>query len=314
MNADSAMYRAIADGGNTVRFFRQDMNKQNSVRVQIEGKLHRALERGELKVHYQPFVATATGRMIGGEALLRWESPELDGFVSPAVFIPLLEETGLIMPVGEWVLGCALDEVARWRALAGDTLVVAVNVSAVQLADDELPRKVAEMLAERQLDPGCLEIELTESAVMRDPQRGIRLLREFKILGIQISMDDFGTGYSSLSYLKQLPIGTLKIDRSFVMDVPGDQEAVTIVRAIVAMGHSLGLQVIAEGVGSQTQANFLGEAGADILQGYLYSAALPAEDFFQRLQAQHASFCSHAPPPGLPALAGERQRDCRKRG
>jgi len=315
MNADSAMYQAIADGGNTVRFFRQDMNRENSVRVQIEGRLHRALERGELKVFYQPFVSAATRRVVGGEALLRWENPELDGFVSPSVFIPLLEETGLIMPVGEWVLGCALDEVARWRALAGDTLVVAVNVSAVQLADDELPRKVATMLAERELDPGCLEIELTESAVMRDPQRGIRLLREFKILGIQISMDDFGTGYSSLSYLKQLPIGVLKIDRSFVMDTPGDGEAVTIVRAIIAMGHSLGLHVIAEGVESQAQADFLGEAGADILQGYFCSAAVPAEDFYHRLQAQHALVDKPGRPAGLRALAGsgDRRRERAKR-
>lgn len=273
-NAEAAMYRAIADGGNTIRFFSQDMNDQAAVRVRIEGRLHRALERGEFAVYFQPFVAAQSGRLLGAEALLRWQHHYDDTPTSPALFIPLLEETGLIGEVGEWALRRALEEASRWPS-GEDAPFVAVNFSAVQLAAPHLVRKVAQALAEYDFPPNRLEIELTESAMMRDPEHGIRLLHELKDLGVRLSIDDFGTGYSSLSYLKQLPVDTLKIDRSFVLDAPGQEDATAIARTVIAMGHSLGLHVIAEGVENSEQLTFLREAGVDILQGYLFAKPLP---------------------------------------
>lgn len=280
-NADSAMYQAIGDGGNTVRFFHQDMNEHSIQRLQLEGKLHHALDRGEFSVCFQPFIEPTTGRLIGAEALLRWTHPDVGSYSNPAAFIPLLEETGLITSVGEWVIVRAIEEATAWRDLADKDMVVAVNLSAVQLADDNFPQRLEKIIRAHGLQPHNLEIELTESTVMKDPVRGIRLLGELRALGVQISVDDFGTGYSSLSYLKRLPITTLKIDRSFVMDIPEDDQALTIAQAIIAMGHSLGLQIIAEGIESPAQANILRDAGVDIAQGYFYGHPMSARDFRQ---------------------------------
>ena len=277
-NADSAMYQAIQDGGNTFRFFSQEMNERSLERVRMEGKLHHALSRNEMDVHFQPFVCAHSGRIVGAEALLRWNCPELGGAISPGTFVPLLEDTGLILKVGEWVMERACAAVKRWRAQTGEPLFVAINLSAMQLVDPELRDKVAHLLQTLELAPSALEIELTESAVMRDASRGIALMRQLKELGVHLSVDDFGTGYSSLSYLKQLPIGTLKIDRSFVMDIPEDGEAASIARAIIAMGHSLSLKIIAEGVETAAQANFLRESGVDIFQGFYYSRPLKSDD------------------------------------
>lgn len=281
-NADSAMYKAIEEGGNTYRFFRQNMNEHAAERVQLESRLHHALERGELSVHFQPFVSTGTGRIAGAEALLRWSCPELGGNVSPVTFIPLLEEIGLIRQVGEWVLHQACAEVSRWQAVSKDRLFVAVNISALQLTAD-LPQLVAAAIAEHDIEPGQLEIELTESAIMRDAEHGVRILYELKALGVKLSIDDFGTGYSSLSYLKSLPMSTLKIDRSFVLDIPRDPEAVSITRAILALGHALHLHIIAEGVETKEQAEFLCQSGCDLLQGYYFAKALPATEFLRLL-------------------------------
>jgi len=298
-NADSAMYSAIENGGNTYRFFQQEMNQNSAERMRIEGKLHGALERGELMVYFQPLVSARTGKIAGAEALLRWYHPDLGGFVSPATFIPLLEETGLIVDVGEWVLRTACLENHRWREITGDDYFVAVNLSAIQLTDSLLLSKVGAILEELNFPPQHLEIELTESAIMRDAVGGIQLLNELKNMGIALSIDDFGTGYSSLSYLKQLPIDTLKIDRSFICDTPGDREAASITRAIVALGHSLQLEIIAEGVETAEQVCFLREAGVDILQGFYLSCAVSAADFSNLVAAgayQLPSTATHSGP------------------
>jgi EAL domain-containing protein (putative c-di-GMP-specific phosphodiesterase class I) len=284
-NADSAMYSAVAEGGNTYRFFHHEMNQNSAERMLLEGKLHGALERKELIVYFQPLVAADNGRILGAEALLRWDQPDLGGFISPATFIPVLEETGLIIEVGEWVLRTACQEAQLWRQTTGGEYFVAVNLSAIQLTDPLLLDKVKKILQLSGLPANCLEIELTESAIMRDKKRGIEVLESLHELGIKLSIDDFGTGHSSLSYLKQLPIDTLKIDQSFVADLPEDREAVSITRAIIALGHSLQLEIIAEGVEKAGQVIFLRETGADILQGFHFSRAIPATDFRQLLAA-----------------------------
>jgi diguanylate cyclase (GGDEF)-like protein/PAS domain S-box-containing protein len=282
-NADSARYAASAAGGGCFRFFEAEMNSRSGERMRLENGLHHALERGEMAVFFQPLVCAGSGEVIGAEALLRWKHSDTGTFVSPGTFIPLLEETGLIVQVGEWVMHRACEENKRWRETTGRDLFVAVNLSAVQLADDAVVGKISSILRNLDFDAHHLEIELTESAVMRDAQRGIRTLQELKGLGVSLSIDDFGTGYSSLSYLKQLPLDTLKIDRSFVIDAPADTEAVSIIHAILALGHSLQLEIVAEGVEHPAQVKFLRDAGADILQGFYFSKAVSAEDFLQLL-------------------------------
>jgi len=282
-SADSAMYVAIEQGGNAFRFFQQEMNARSAERMRIESRLHHALERGELSVFFQPLICAKSGRIAGAEALLRWHSEEL-GTVSPAVFIPLMEETQLIRPIGQWVLKKACEENQRWREQSGEELFVAVNLSAVQLADDKLIDDIRKILSDTHFEPRFLEIELTESAVMHDSELGIRTLNQIKDLGINLSIDDFGTGYSSLSYLKQFPLDTLKIDRSFVMDAVGDDNASAIIKAIVAMGHTLGFHIIAEGVEDLEQVSLLREVSVDILQGYYFSRPLPASQFEELLR------------------------------
>jgi diguanylate cyclase (GGDEF)-like protein/PAS domain S-box-containing protein len=282
-NADSAMYVAIEQGGNTFRFFQQEMNARSSERMRIESRLHHALERGELSVYFQPLVCAKSGRIAGAEALLRWESDEL-GSISPNVFIPLMEETQLIRPIGQWVLRKACEENKRWREATGSEIFVAVNLSAVQLSDENLIPDIQKILFETNFDPRYLEIELTESAVMHDAELGLRTLNQIKQLGVTLSIDDFGTGYSSLSYLKQFPLDTLKIDRSFVIDAAVDKNASAIIRAIVAMGHTLGFHIIAEGVEDIDQVEFLRDVSVEILQGYHFSRALPAAEFAELLK------------------------------
>jgi diguanylate cyclase (GGDEF)-like protein len=278
-SADTAMYAAMESGGNTYRYFRQEMNSHSAERMRIESRLHSALERRELEVYYQPLVSTKSGQIVGAEALLRWFNEDLGGFVSPATFIPLLEETGLIIPVGEWVIRTACKENSHWREATGNDFFVAVNLSAVQLADDQLINKISRILEDLAFPANCLEIELTESAMMRDAAKGVTALHQLKALGVSLSIDDFGTGYSSLSYLKQLPLDVLKIDRSFITETPYLPESVSIVKAIVALGHSLQLDIIAEGVEELEQVEFLREAAVDILQGYHFSRPVPSAEF-----------------------------------
>jgi diguanylate cyclase (GGDEF)-like protein/PAS domain S-box-containing protein len=284
-NADSAMYRAMHEGRNTFRFYHQEMNARSSERIAMESDLRRALDRGELALHYQPFIDTCSGRIVGAEALLRWNRPGF-GTVAPGDFIPLLEETGLIVPVGEWILQTACTANQLWRQRGFADLFVAVNFSAVQLRGDGVARRLADMLTRLDFDPRHLEIELTESMVMHDAEQGIRTLNEFKEIGTQLSIDDFGTGYSSLAYLKRLPLDTLKIDRSFITDTPHESEANAIVQAIVAMGHSLNLKIIAEGVEEAEQVDFLRKMRCDLLQGFYFSRPVEQERFIELLQQQ----------------------------
>lgn len=301
-NADTARYAASEAGGNCFRFFEAEMNARSAERMRLESGLHHALERGELAVYFQPLVDAEHGRILGAEALLRWNQMGSDGHVSPATFVPLLEETGLIVPIGAWVMRRACEENQRWREATGRDLFVAVNLSAVQLADDALIDTIDRTLRDLQFDARHLEIELTESAVMRDAQRGVRTMQQMKSLGVTLSIDDFGTGYSSLSYLKQLPLDTLKIDRSFVIDAPGESEAISIIHAIVALGHSLNLEIIAEGVEHPAQVNFLRESGVDILQGFYFSQPLSPEQFLALLRDQEAYEVS-SPQPSLQLAA-----------
>jgi predicted signal transduction protein with EAL and GGDEF domain len=276
--ADSAMYSAIENGGNTFRFFQAEMNARSAERMRIESLLHHALERGEFSVFFQPLVSDRTGEIDGAEALLRWHNEEM-GAIGPSVFVPLLEDTQLIRHVGKWVLRKACMENKRWRQRTGRDMFVAVNLSAVQLADDNLINDIRQILTDTGCDPRYVEIELTESAIMHDSELGIRTLNRLKDLGIRLSIDDFGTGYSSLSYLNSFPLDTLKIDRSFVMNATVDQNAQAIIKAIVAMGHTLGFEIIAEGVEDVDQVSLLRDNGADILQGYHFSRPIPAIEF-----------------------------------
>ncbi|NJD25993.1 MAG: EAL domain-containing protein [Betaproteobacteria bacterium] len=302
--ADAAMHSAIANGGNGFCFFQQEMNRWSEERIKVEGRLHHALERGELQVYFQPLVDAESGEIAGAEALLRWNAVDDDSGrqISPAVFIPILEETGLIVKVGEWVLRTACEQQQRWLRETGRTLFVAVNLSALQLADHDLISKVSRIILDTGISAGDLEIELTESAAMRDAEHGLESLNRLKSLGVRLSLDDFGTGYSSLSYLKQLPIDTLKIDRSFVIDADRDREALSIARAIVAIGHALQLEIIAEGIETDAQASLLRTLAVDILQGYRFSRPVPGNDFVALLHATPRFAIEDSDPAGATVL------------
>ncbi len=280
-NAGAALCRAKESGGDGYQFFEAEMNARAVKRLAMESSLRRALGSEEIILHYQPRVDRA-GRVVGAEALVRWQHPEL-GLVSPAEFIPLAEETGLVVPLGVQVLRAACAQAAAWRA-AGHPLRVSVNFSPRQFRQPDLVTVVARTLWETGFDPNCLELELTESSVMKDAQSAIDKLKELKALGVSIAIDDFGTGYSSLSYLKKLPIDTLKIDQSFVRDVTTDPDDAAIVMAIMALAHSLSLKVTAEGVESEDQLRFLRLLRCDELQGYLLGRPVPAEAFGRLLE------------------------------
>lgn len=266
-NADTAMYQAKAAGGNTYRFFTPEMNLRISERVTLENNLRRALYGDEIFVHYQPQTDVRNGRLIGFEALVRWQHPEL-GNIPPTRFIPVAEESSLIYQVGERVLREACQQNRRWQDLGLPPVVVAVNLSAVQLRLPDLPQRVARILAETGLDPRWLELEITESAFIHDTERIIDILQQLRAIGIKLSVDDFGTGYSSLGYLKRLPFDRIKIDQSFVRDLPADSDDIAIVRAIIAIAASLQKEVIAEGVEQEGQREFLLQLGCELMQGY----------------------------------------------
>jgi EAL domain-containing protein (putative c-di-GMP-specific phosphodiesterase class I) len=260
------------------------MNAQAFERLMLENRLRRALENGELVVYYQPQVSLRTGEVVGVEALVRWFHPEL-GLVPPGEFIPLAEDTGLILPIGFWAMETACVQVATWqRELERPDLRLAVNLSARQFQHAELAARIAEILERTGFTARCLELELTESVVMREASESMRRMRELTALGLALSIDDFGTGYSSLAYLRSFPIRSLKIDRSFVQDVDRDPSSATIVQAIVAMGASLGLNVVAEGVETSQQLRQLRRMGCHEMQGFLVSRALPAADLLPVLR------------------------------
>lgn len=283
-NADAALHHAKSDGRNTFQLYTAQMNAAVRQRLTLETELRRALERGEFVLHYQPKINLSSGNIIGAEALLRWQSAER-GLVAPGEFIPLLEETGLILPAGEWVLQAACAQARAWQR-SGIATRVAVNLSAPQFRQPDLAGAILDILEKNGLDPasGALELELTESLLMRDVGRAITTLERLRGMGVHIAIDDFGTGYSSLSYLKRFPINSLKIDQSFVRDISGDRDGGAIVGAIIALGHSLRLTVIAEGVETAEQLGYLRAAGCDEMQGYLFSRPIPAEEMTRLLQ------------------------------
>lgn len=282
-NADNALSRAKEQGRNRYQFYTDDMNAAAFERLMLESRLRKALEQGELLIHYQPKVSLADGAVVGVEALLRWFHPDL-GLVPPAEFIPLAEETGLIVPIGAWVLRTALAQLRRWHRAGHEGLQLAVNLSARQFQEKDLVATVAAALEASGVPASSLELELTESAVMRDAPDAARRLRELTALGVRLSIDDFGTGYSSLGYLRSFPIGALKIDRSFVRDLDRDANSAALARAIVALAAGLKLKVVAEGVETREQLDLLRAFGCHELQGYLFSRPLPPEELLALLE------------------------------
>ena len=276
-NADFAMYHAKDSGRDNYQFFKPDMNVRAAERQSLENGLRHALQRQEFVLHYQPKMNLQTGAIIGVEALIRWHHPQR-GLVSPAQFIPIAEESGLIVPIGRWVLREACLQARDWRDAGLAQLRIAINISAVELRTKDFVAGVRAILKETGVQPGCLELELTETFLMQDPKSTATVLQAIKNLGVQLALDDFGTGYSSLSYLKRFPIDTLKIDRSFVRDLTTDADDASIVSAVINMGKSLHLQVVAEGVETPEQLAFLREHSCPEGQGYYFSPPMAAED------------------------------------
>ncbi|TVO60383.1 EAL domain-containing protein [Denitromonas ohlonensis] len=276
--ADAAMYQAKSQGRNTFRFYTAALTEAADQRLAMEGRLRRALLAGEFVVHYQPQFIAATGEIVGCEALVRWQDPD-GSLVPPASFIPLAEDTGLIVPLGRWVLETACAQAQAWRAAGVADLVIAVNLSGRQLQQRDLVSVVAEVLERTGLPADRLKLELTESMIMDHGEEAIALLRALKALGVSLSIDDFGTGYSSLAYLKRFPIDEMKIDRGFVRETPDDASDAEIVATIIAMARNLKLRVVAEGVETQRQLDFLIGLGCSACQGFLVSPGLPADEF-----------------------------------
>jgi diguanylate cyclase (GGDEF)-like protein len=298
-NADTAMFHAKEKGKNNYQFYTNSMSATAFERLSMENALRKALTREEFQLHYQPKIELQSNRAIGLEALLRWNHPEM-GMVSPADFIPLAEESGLIVPIGEWVLRTVCEQMRSWQNAGMTPLRVAVNLSACQFRQTLFSQLVRRILDETRVSSKWLELELTESVIMDDIQTSSTVLRELKNMGVHISMDDFGTGYSSLSLLKRLPLDTLKIDQSFVRDITNDPDDAAIVDAIVSLAHNLRLRVIAEGVETREQLEYLRSRGCDEVQGFLYSRSQPAEQIERWL----SEFNKHGEPatPGLKIL------------
>lgn len=282
-HADIAMYRAKEEG-NCCRFYSPAMGLRSRETMELEADLRRALERRELLLYYQPKVELATGRIVGSEALLRWLHPTR-GMIAPGRFIPLAEETGMILPIGDWVLTEVCRQIAAWQREGLEALPVAVNLSARQFRKADLAAAVRSLLEAAGIEPSLLELELTESMIMHDPPIAAAIMQQLKTLGIRLALDDFGTGYSSLNYLRRFPVDCLKIDGSFIHDVPGDQSAAAVAASIVAIANSLGLTSVAEGVETRAQLDFLINCGCGGFQGYLFSPPVPAEEFAAMLRS-----------------------------
>jgi diguanylate cyclase (GGDEF)-like protein len=274
--ADVAMYRAKEMGRNNYQYYLPSMNVHTLERLELESDLSRALERGEFLLHYQPKVEIATGLITGTEALLRWKHP-VRGLVPPMEFISLAEETGLIVPIGEWVLATACAQNKIWQDLGLTKLGIAVNLSARQFSDSMLLAKLTRIIRASGIDPSSLELEITESVVMSHGECAVGVLEQLKSIGVRIAIDDFGTGYSSLGYLKRFPIDTIKVDRSFIRDIPADSGDMKIARAIIAMAHALRLNVVAEGVENAEQLKFLRAQRCDAVQGFFLFRPLPVD-------------------------------------
>ncbi|MDY0938290.1 EAL domain-containing protein [Pseudomonas viridiflava] len=280
-NADAAMYRSKAKGRNRVESYTRDLTSQASERIALEQELRRALDRNELSLSFQPKTSLQTNSMVGAEALIRWSHPTF-GEVPPEHFIPLAEENGMILQIGDWVIEQACLQMHAWRKTHKPFGPLSVNLAGAQLRQPHLVTRIEQLLADNGLEPGCLQLEITENFIMSQTQEALAVLHKLKKLGVQLAIDDFGTGYSSLSYLKRLPLDILKIDQSFVRGLPEDTHDAAIVRAIIALGRSMQLTVIAEGVENSEQQQFLAAEGCEQMQGYIVSLPLPPEEFCAR--------------------------------
>ena len=310
-NADAAMYLAKQEGRNAWRFFRAELNRAAQRRLQLESGLRHAQARGELSLVYQPIVRLATGAVAGAEALLRWRSAQL-GEVAPAEFVPIAEESGLIVPIGDWVAEQACQQARAWERDGGPPVRIAVNLSSRQLRDPGLPERLARLLQSSGVAPGLLELEITESMLVDEGPVSLQALTRLAALGLRLSVDDFGTGYSSLAYLKRLPVHTVKMDRVFVEDVPGDARATALVEGILALAARLGLEVVAEGVETAAQARALAGLGCDRAQGFLFAHPMAPEALRELLAAGPLAVpggpkghAAAATPPPRASPAGE---------
>ncbi len=277
-NAETAMYQVKELEQNSFQHYSPDMNARSFEHLTIEHQLHKAIEQKQFVVYYQPFINSATNRIIGAEALVRWLHPD-SGIIPPVKFIPIAEETGLIVPIGEFVLQTACRQAQIWQEAGHEGFSIAVNLSARQFHQYDLIKTINDVLEITGLSAESLELEITESLGMKDVQHTLKTLTALKAMGIRIAIDDFGTGYSSLSYLKKFPINTLKIDQTFVRDIPNDQDSRTIIDLIISMAHTLKLNVIAEGVETVEHLDFLRDHACDVFQGYHFSKPVPAEEF-----------------------------------
>lgn len=276
-NADTAMYRAKDQGRNTFCFYSAEMTQAARDHLNLKVALRQAIERREFVLHFQPQLDIASGRVVALEVLLRWMRPGA-GLMPPDSFIPFAERTGLIVPIGDWVLHTACTQARHWMDCGLPPLRIAVNMSARQFMNQEMVARVRAILEDTGMPPGLLELEITEGAIMEKGGEAIAVLSELKALGIRIAIDDFGTGYSSLAYLRHFPIDVLKIDKSFMADIPQDHGSIQIALAIIAMAHHLRMDVVAEGVERADQLAFLEGQGCDISQGYLHSRPLPVAE------------------------------------
>ena len=292
--AESALYSAKADGRNLYKYYSREMNELGSQLFKLESMLRLALERNEFSVVYQPQVNAGNGRLVGVEALLRWHNPEL-GQVSPVQFIPVAEETGLIVPIGEWVMRMACAQARKWQTELGVDIPVAVNLSARQFRRNDLLASVQLVLDETGLPSRLLELEITEGLLMVDPIGAIDIIRGLNFLGVKTALDDFGTGYSSLAYLKAFPLNRLKIDRAFVRDLPHNESDCAISNTVITLGLNLNMEVLAEGVETEAQRDFLAQSGCQIFQGYLFGKPMPGDDLTQRLQSGEFVAAQRAP-------------------
>jgi EAL domain-containing protein (putative c-di-GMP-specific phosphodiesterase class I) len=281
-NADAAMYLAKQRGKNMVQLYTRELADSAARQFVLEAELRLAVGRDELLLHYQPKIDIASGRMGSVEALVRWQHPQR-GLLLPGEFIGLAEERGLIVPIGRWVIEAACRQMADWRRDGLAVPAVAVNLSTRQFASENLAADIAQSLQAHGVDPRQFEVELTESALMADPERASEVLRQLDSMGVRIAIDDFGTGYSSLSYLKRFPARTVKIDRSFVRGLPDDKNDAAITHAVIAMAHSLGLNVVGEGVETEAQLQALRKLGCDQAQGFLLGRPMPAAVLAGRL-------------------------------
>lgn len=281
-HADAAMYLAKSKGKNNYQFYTAELAVKAAQQFSLESELRQAIERSEFRLHYQPKINITSGKMVAVEALIRWQHPAR-GMIAPGEFIPLAEESGLIGPIGQWVIKAACHQVRAWRRSGLQAPRCAVNLSVRQFNTEGLVDDVVQALASNQLHADALELEITESLLMANPDRALKILLQLHRMGVHIAIDDFGTGYSSLAYLKRFPAQTLKIDRSFVRDLPNDQDDATITKALIAMAHSLGMDVVAEGVETDVQLSFLRNIGCDQAQGFYLGRPMPPEDLAKRL-------------------------------